>query len=159
MTKIDILWETIGKLCKTQSWQVSQGRFPTFMRDTESAVHIYQFPRTEFKSSSTWRFMAADRNLICTSLYLYLYCCFLQNIVLSSGALVTAFCMYNCGWYRVFFLNCSAQILVLKRKMPKIDTPDALDDEMTSLLNTLWTHSEDTLKTLWRHPEYALKTL
>ena len=27
MTKMDILWETIGKLCKTQSWQVSQGRF------------------------------------------------------------------------------------------------------------------------------------
>ena len=116
MTKIDILWETIGKLCKTQSWQVSQGRFPTFIRDTESAVHIYQFPSTEFESSSTWRFMAADRNLICTSLYLYLYCCFLQNIVLSNGALVTAFCMYNCGWYRVFFLNCSAQISVLKRK-------------------------------------------
>ena len=116
MTKIDILWETIGKLCKTQSWQVSQGRFPTFIRDTESAVHIYQFPSTEFESSSTWRFMAADRNLICTVLYLYLYCCFLQNIVLSSGALVTAFCMYNCGWYRVFFFKLFRPNFSAKKK-------------------------------------------
>ena len=29
----------------------------------------------------------------------------------------------------------------------KIDTLDALDDEMTTILNTLRRHSEDTLKT------------
>ena len=33
---------------------------------------------------------------------------------------------------------------VLKKKMPKIDTLDALDDEITSILN----NSEDTLNTL-----------
>ena len=27
--------------------------------------------------------------------------------------------------------------------MPKIDTLGALDDEMTSILNTLWRHSDD----------------
>ena len=37
--------------------------------------------------------------------------------------------------------------------MPKIDTLDALDDEMTSILNTLWRHSDETLKTLWRHSD------
>ena len=53
------------KILQVTELTVSHGRFPTFIPDTESAVHIYQFPSTEFESSSTWRFMAADRNLIC----------------------------------------------------------------------------------------------
>ena len=44
-------------------------------------------------------------------------------------------------------------------KMPKIDTLYALDDEMTSIFNTLWTHSEHTLNTLWTHSEDTLMTL
>ena len=44
------------------------------------------------------------------------------------------------------------------KKMPKIDTRDALGDEMTSILNILWTYSEHTLSTLWTHSEHILNT-
>ena len=43
--------------------------------------------------------------------------------------------------------------------MPKIDTLDALGDEMNSILNTLWTHSKHILSALWAHSEHTLSTL